>query len=313
MKKLFKSMFVLAAISSSLLFTSCGDKTDDPTTTESAAPTLTVNDGVKTSSASLSVDSIEIKVLASADTDRKIKKLTITRAITGGSTNTIKDATYDAKDVIYTHQDIIAGAIVIDEGSIITYSVTVTDDKGKTANTTYVVTISSMATSGQILIGGPANTTNEYRFLGTSDGFRTYRAGSVGSDLAKDNSAKIDFLYFYNSAGSVQNAIYSPDYGFTSGSGWFTEVSAWPSKNKTMLKLTPDITSSDFDALQGSTFLDEISIVDFTTGTQDRIANLGIGQVFAFKKADGKRGFVLVGNIATSDAGQILLKVKTEL
>ncbi|OYU95163.1 MAG: hypothetical protein CFE21_12720 [Bacteroidetes bacterium B1(2017)] len=311
MKKLVKSIFVLAALSTSVLFTSCGDKTT--TTTESAAPTLTVNDGVKKSNASLSVDTISVKVLASADTDRKIKKLTITRAITGGSTNTIKSSSYDAKDVIYTHKDVIAGEIVIDEADVITYSVTVEDDKGKTTNATYEVTIASMVTSGQILLGGPTSTTNEYRFFGVADGFRRYRAGSVGSDLAKDNSSKIDFIYYYNSAGSVQNAIYSPDYAFGAGIGWNAETSTWPTKNKTIYKLTPDITSSAFDALSGSTFMTEINLVDFTAGTTDRLANLGTNQVFAFKKSDGKRGFILVGNIATTATGQILMVVKTEL
>ncbi len=311
MKKSFKSIFLMAAIASSALFTSCGDKAT--TTVESAAPTLTVNDGVKKSSASLNVDSIAIKVIASADTERKITKLTITRAITGQSTNTIKSATYSAKDVVYTHQDIVKGDIVVNEGDEITYSITVEDDKGKTANSTYVVTIASMVTSGQILLGGPSSTVNEYHFFGVADGFRRYRAGTTGADLAKDNSAKIDFIYFYNTAGSVLNAIYSPDYNFGAGIGWNAETTTWPTKNTTIFKLAPDITSSAFDALSGSTFLTEISIVDFTSGIANKLANLSVNQVFAFKKADGKKGFILVGNPSASTSGQILLVVKTEL
>lgn len=312
MKRILKSIFVLSAIAGTTLFTSCGDKTTDPTT-ESAAPTLSVNDGVKSSSASLSVDSISVKVLATADTDRKIKKLTITRAITGQSTATIKSSTYDAKDVIYTHWDVVAGTLAVDEGDVITYNVTVEDDKGKTASSSVTVTIASMVTSPQVLLGGPDNATNEYRFCGVADGFRRYRAGTSGSDLAKDNTAKIDFLYFYNSAGSVQNALYSPDYAFASGSGWYTEVSSWPTKNKTIFKLAPDITASAFDALQGSTFLTEVGLVDFSTGTQDRVANLSVNQVLAFKKGDGKRGFILIGNVASASTGQVVLVIKSEL
>ncbi len=311
MKKSFKSLIVMAAIASSALFTSCGDKAITPV--ESLAPTLTVNDGVKKSSSSQSIDSIAIKVIASADVNRKITKLTITRAITGQSTNTIKTATYSAKDVIYTHYDVILNQIVINEGDEITYSVTIEDDNGKTVNSTYVVTIASMVTSGQILLGGPSSTTNEYHFFGVADGFRRYRAGTTGADLAKDNSAKIDFIYYYNSAGSVQNAVYSPDYAFGAGIGWNAETTTWPTKNTTMFKLAPDITFSAFDALSGSTFLTEISLLDFTSGTASKLTNLSVNQVFAFKKADGKRGFVLVGNPSASASGQILMVVKTEL
>lgn len=313
MKKYLQSIFVLTALAGSTLFTSCGDKktTEDP---ETNPPTLTVNDGVKASYASLSADTISIKILASADTDRKIKKLTITRAITGQSTITLKTETYDAKDVIYTYFDLLkSGGATVDEADVITYTVTVEDDKGKTANGSITVTIASMVSSPQLLLGGPDNTSNEYRFFGVADGFRRYRAGASGADLARDNSAKIDFLYFYNSSGSVQNAIYSPDYAFTSGSGWFTEVSFWPTRNKTEMKVITDMTPSQFSSLEGSTFLAEIALVDFSSGTLDRIANLSVSQVLAFRKSDGKRGFILVSNPPTSSSGQILFQVKVEL
>jgi hypothetical protein len=313
MKKLFKSMFVMAALTSSLFLTSCKDETIDPNK-ESAAPTLTVNDGNVSTTVSQTIDTIFIKCLASADTDRKIKKLTITRAVTGGGTNTItQPIAYDAKDVIYTHKDVIAGFIAIDEGDVITYAVTIEDDKAKVTTKTYKVNISSVAVSDQILLGAPSNTVNLFRFFGTADRFRTYVAGITGANLAKENSSKIDFIFFYSSSGSTLNALYSPDYAFLVDQGWNAETATWPTKNKTSYKLTP-ITSSEFDALQGSTFITELDNIDFTVGTQDRVANLSIGQVLAYiKKGNNKRGFILVANPAVAINGQILLKVKAEL
>lgn len=310
MKKLFKSMFVLTALSTAVLFTSCGG--DDPAIDSKifAAPTLTVNDGVKSSSSSLSLDTVEIKVVAAADTDVKLTKISITRAIVGQSTFVVAEETLTAKDLIKNYIDALD--VVIDEGDVITYTVKVEDGKGKSTTTSFTVTINSMVTSAQILIGAPSNTTNEYRFFGIADGFRRYRAGTTGVDLAKDNSSKIDFIYFYNTAGNVQNALYSPDFAFAAGSGWATEVSSWPTKNRTEYKLTT-INASEFDALVGSAFLAELAGIDFSLGMLDRVTGLSLNQVYAFKKGDGKKGLIKVGSTATGTNGQILLIVKVEL
>jgi uncharacterized lipoprotein YajG len=308
MKKLFRTMFVLTALSSSMFFASCGD--EEEVIKETVAPTLTVNDGVKASSASLGLDTVMIKVVASADTDVKLTKISITRAIVGQSTAVVAEENLTAKDLIKTYVDALD--VVIDEGDVITYTVKVEDGKGKSTITSFTVTINSMVTSGQILIGAPSNTTNEYRFFGVADGFRRYRAGSTGADLARDNSSKIDFIYFYSTSGNVLNALYSPDFAFAAGQGWDTEVSSWPTKNKTEFKLT-DINASEFDALVGSTFMTELQTIDFEVGMLDRIAVLSVNQVYAFKKSDGKRGLIKIGSPAAGATGQILLIVKVEL
>jgi hypothetical protein len=310
MKKLFKSMFVLTALSTAMLFTSCGGDDPDGDPKVFSAPTLTVNDGVKAISSSLGLDTVEIKVVASADTDVKLTKVSITRAIVGQSTFVVAEETLNAKDLIKNYVDAID--IVIDEGDIITYTVKVEDGKGKSNTTSFTVTINSMVTSGQILIGAPSNVTNEYRFFGIADGFRRYRAGTTGVDLAKDNSSKIDFIYFYNTAGNVQNALYSPSFAFAAGTGWASEVSSWPTKNKTEFKLT-NINASEFDALVGSLFITELQTIDFSLGMLDRVTGLSVNQVYAFKKGDGLKGLIKVGSPAAGANGQILLIVKVEL
>lgn len=309
MKKFIRSMFVMTAMMSVVL-TSCTK--EETTETTSSAPTVLVNDGVAKISASSQVDSIMIDVEASADTNRKIKTLKITRAVSGAATNTIASKTYDAKDVLYTHYDVIKGEIAVNDGDKITYTVTVTDDKDNATTGTYVVDINSIAVSEQILLGAPSNTTNLYRFFGVANNFARYKAGASGTELAKDNSAKVDFVYFYNSAGSVGNAIYSPDYNFTAGTGWATEVSTWTSKNKT-LYLPTELNQSSFDGLNSSNFFTELQTLDFAAGV-DRIANLVNGQVIAYKRADGKRGFILIAATAlNATTGSLTCKVKAEL
>lgn len=309
MKKLIKSMFVMTALMSAVL-TSCTK--DDTATVEKSAPTVLLNDGVAGASYSSQVDSIMLDIEASADTDVKIKSIKITRAVTGAATNTIVSKTYDAKDVLYTHYDVIKGEIAINDGDKITYVVTVTDSKDKVTTANYIASINSLATSDQILLGAPSNTTNQYRFFGVANNFARYKAGTSGTELAKDNSAKVDFIYFYNSAGSVGNAIYSPDYAFAAGTGWATEVSTWTAKNKTIY-LATDLNQSIFDGLNATSFFTELNNLSWTSGV-DRIPNLINGQVIAYKRADGKRGFILIAATAlNATTGSLTCKVKSEL
>lgn len=309
MKKLFRSMLVLTALSTSVLFSSCGD--EEEVLKVYAEPTLTVNDGVKASGASVGLQFVPIKVVASADQDLMLNKISITRAIVGQSTFIVAEqANIKSKDLVRTYIDTLN--VVVEEGDIITYTVKVEDEKAKSTTTSFTITINSMVTSGQIIIGAPSNTTNEFRFFGIADNFRRYRAGATGADLARDNSSKIDFIYFYSTSGAVQNALYSPDFVFAAGTGWDTEVSAWPTKNKTLLKKT-DINASEFDALTGSVFMAELQNIDFTAGMLDRVASLSVNEVYCFLKSDGKKGLIKIGSPAAGATGQIVLIVKVEL
>lgn len=311
MKKTLRNLFMLTAMSG-LVFTAC-TKDETKTTTEPAAPTLTVNDGNSKDNRSSAVDSIGIKVAAQADTDRKITKLTITRAVTGQATNTIVSRSNNQQVLNYQHYDVIAGVINVDDGDVITYNITVEDDKGKTATGTYTVNINSMASSDQILLGAPGNSDNEYKFFGMSDNFKRYKIGT-GTDAAKTNSEKIDIVYFFSTSGATGNAIYSPSYFKTAGvGGWETEISSWTKVNTTKLKETT-LTASEFDALLGSSFLTELMNVDFTTGTVERIPNIAKDKVYAFQNEAGKRGFILCGQTSSSNTtGVAVFKVKVEL
>ncbi|MDP1726726.1 MAG: hypothetical protein Q8M15_08080 [Bacteroidota bacterium] len=330
MKKLFGSLFILTALSI-LVFSACKKKDPDPPVEPvSKEPTITINNS-KSSSNTLSakIDSITLHIVANADTDRKIKKLTIVRALTGQASVVIfTKADYSVKDLYLSYIDSITSGqnqLGITDGDEINYSASVEDDKGKiSTEAVYKVLISSVAISPQKYIGAPLCllSINPYRFIGTDNFFQRYRSGtdststdSSRASLAMLNSAKIDFLYFYSPSGSVGNAFYSPDFVFAAGiaNGWKEETDKWPVKNKTIFVLKPDITSSAFDALTGKAFLDELELVDFTVGAQSKLTNLIKDNVFAYKKSNGKRGFIKIGNPSTGNSGQILILIKSEI
>ena len=225
------------------------------------------------------------------------------------STVVIKDSSLGVATLIYTYADIIAGTIGLEEFDVLRYTVAVTDDKGNMSSGTFVVTISNLAVSGQLLIGGPTSS-NEYRCMGISDNFRKYRSGSTGADLAKDNSSKVDFVFLFDAGGAVGNALYSPDYAIPP-IGWTTEIANWPTRNKTIFVFS-DLTASQFDALS-TDFLPMINSIDFAVGGVGKVSNLSINNVYAYKRANGKRGFIKIGQTANNASGQILLIIKSEL
>ncbi len=318
MKKLFRSVAILTAITA-IGLSACKDP-ETVTPTESNPPTLTINGSLEAKNTiSVSADSVSMYIVASAATDRTLKKMIITRGIPQQSTVTLLNKTnYTVKDLAFGFIDTITSGtnqFGLTDGDEITYTVTVEDDKGKTQTAIMKVSVATLAVSPQLFIGGPSCTINDFRFFGVEDNFQRYRAGSDSTKtfLARKSPGKVDFLFFWNAAGSVQNAIYSPDYNFGAGIGWNAETDTWSIKNKTLLKLTPDITSSAFDALIGANFKTELDLIDFTSGTSDKLTNLNKDNVFAYKKWNGKRGFIKVGSGSTSASGQILLLIKAEL
>lgn len=272
---------------------------------------LIVNNGKNSEQVSLSIDSIKISVLANAiPPNLKIASLEISRNITGQSTITVFSKPYsNISNINEIYFDKIFQQVSIDDGDIITYNIKVTDNNGAFITKTISYTVSSITTSNQILIGVQNNSVNDYHFFGITNEFKRYRSGLTGIDLAKDNSNKIDFLFYYNTSGG--NTIYSPNFPFASGVAWGPEVATWPTKNTTKFKLT-SINASEFDSYTGSTFMNEINFIDFSAGTSNRLNNLVVNQVFAFQNNEGKRGFVLVSNIAAGASGTIVIKVKVE-
>jgi len=312
MKKTIQTLFIIGAISASL-FTSCKP---EPAKPEPKPTEVIVNDGAIATNLRADVDTITIKIEATADLDVKISNITISRSLNNGNATIISNKQYTEGVVKYTHKDIIKGNVVIDDQDIITYVITVTDSKGTIIVKTFVVNIRSWATSGQILLGASKNVNNDYKFFGVADNYRRYRVGTSGIDLASQNSNKIDFaLYTDVGNGGIGNAIYSPSY-FTKPStsgGWKTEISSWPVVRNTVFVQFP-MTRTQYDQMSYADFTGHLSGVDFDNGAFEKIANVQLDDVYAFRNQDGLRGLLLVGQLSSSDAlGVTVFIVKSEL
>lgn len=292
------------------IFTSC-KKAEDALTT-SKSPTVIINKDVASVEMSANVDTIFVKMVATADTDRKITKLTLTRTFNGDSTTKLMETTYNQSTVDFTYEDLVkADGLPLTDNDKLKYTVVATDDKGNTATASFEVKFNSVSVSGQIVLGTPGNTSNLFKFFGVANNFMRYSAGG-DAGTAKANSDKIDFLYFYNSAGAVGNGLYSPDHAFVAGTGWASEVSTWPTRNTTLF-LTTDLNLSAFDALAGTQMITELDNLTWTSGTS-KINNLEAGNVIAYKKNDGKRGFIYIAQKAIDGTvGVMTVKVKAEL
>jgi len=309
MKNLFKMMMVMTVLAGSI-FTSC--KKAEDALTASKAPTVSINDDVAALEMSAAVDTIHVKMVATADTDRKITKLVLIRTYNGDSTVELMSTTYNTNSVSYTYEDLVkANGLPLTDTDKLKYTMTATDDKGNTASVSYVITFNSVSTSGQIVLGAPGNTSNAFKFFGIANNFMRYSAGG-DAGTAKANCTKVDFLYWFNASGAIGNSLYSPDYPFTAGTGWATEVSGWASRNSTLF-LTTDLNLSAFDALAGTQMVTELDNLTWTSGTQ-KINNLETGNVIAYKKNDGKRGFIYIAQKAIDGTvGVMTVKVKAEL
>jgi hypothetical protein len=327
MKKLFKTIAMLAIAGS--LFTSCS-KDDDKTTSTTATagtvqkPSLTLS---VTNEVSLRYgDTIRFSLTTTPVTGTKIKTVLIARGVGNSpAKNLLTDSTLQSSvEYKRNFEDVIDNTIG-NVGDNITYTVTVKDDKGNSETKTVNAKIIGFYKSGQFLLGGPNNPSNEFKFFGLvasapqtilklkAGAGSTPPSAADSASRARYNVGKLDIIYFYNSAGSVGNALYSSDFAFAAGSGWATEVSAWTAKRKTLLRKSqlslsafnaPDITvEGTLKALK----------TDFTVGgaTVDRIANLAIGDVVEFKTADGKVGLVGIIQVSSNElTGQLTLEVK---
>ncbi len=309
MKNLFKMMMVMAVLAGTI-FTSC--KKAEDALTASKAPTVSINDDVASLEMSAAVDSIHVKMLATADTDRKIAKITLTRTYNGDSIVQLMETTYNQNSVSVTYEDLVkANGLPLTDSDKLKYTMVATDDKGNTATASFEIKFNSVSISGQIVLGAPGNSSNAYKFFGVANNFMRYSAGG-DAGTAKANCTKVDFLYWYNSAGAVGNSLYSPDYPFTAGTGWASEVSGWASRNSTLF-LTTDLNLSAFDALAGTQMVTELDNLSWASATQ-KINNLDAGMVVAYKKGDGKRGFIYIAQKAIDGTvGVMTVKVKAEL
>lgn len=267
-----------------ITFTSC--KKDDTT----PAPTITVNDGVQSNEQDINVKSVNLKVKVVAGNGRTIKNLSIERAISG-STNVVNiySAIPDKAEVDYTYTDDLTG--LVSAGSTLTYTIKATDIKNVTVTKVYSVKFiitNGIIASGEIKLGAQKNINLPYKFLGISNNFAAYTAGSNGT--AKINSSKIDFVYYYGSMDS--NTFAAPTNADGAQVIWDSEIASWQTKNDTKFKTT-GFTVEQFNFIKDNSKVDgSFANIDFTSGATSKVPMLDENNIIAFQTASGKKGLI---------------------
>lgn len=127
---------------------------------------------------------------------------------------------------------------------------------------------------------------------------------------AMDNSAEIDWLYYFGATNSATIAapdnvsaatVYNhPQYGLQN----------WDVLNSTKFKPST-LTGDGFDQISSSTQL-VVAATFPTSPDQSKINNLSVGDVLAFETADEKYGLIRIDNIIQGDDGSIDITVKIQ-
>ena len=292
-------------------FTSC--KKDEDST---PAPTITIKSnglgGDQAKGNAAAGQSINFTFEANAS--EKLKSIEIYQTI--GSSET-KIQTIDSDfDTDTKSTETYDYAVPATATGAITLKFAVTDKSNGKASSSFVITItaSDFNTYSAKLLAAPLDNGTSQSFFTSVDG------GTHNLSVAKANSSKVDFGYYYGA--TLGAAFASPgDYPtfiddvFPTGE----KVSTWSSKNVTEFrKISTDVFSSlASSASIGTAFEDGTPTDDGIAGSSPksgRITGLAVNQQVGFKTVSGKKGILKVTAIVTGtgSTGQIKFDVKVQ-
>lgn len=305
MKNTFKllSAFIFASI---IALTSSCSKDDTATTVDATSITLTdslaKNEiGNKNPMAYLLIN-IKLATgttVKTAKLERKIGTGASEVLLENNRIDTVPDFTLSDS---YTDEKITKN---LTSGTKVVYTATITDSKSKTATGSLTYTVvrgNGILVSEIIELGAQSDTIREYKFLGLANSFATYTAGVNGT--ARNNSEKIDFVYYYGQ--NDKNTLASPSNVDGAQAIWGTEISSWTTKNVTLFS-TNAISAATFETIKASKVDDEFYNIDFTKNTTEKYVNFGYNKVVAFKTASGKIGLAkfLLGATSASESMKV--------
>lgn len=300
--KLFSAMIVAGIVG----LTSCSK---DATTLLGEDTTMTLTDSLGKNTISNRDGKANITVAVKLGTGATLKTVKMERKVGSAATEVMVDNNRmdTVTDFVATEtiNDEISGNLVI--GDKVTYTATITDSKLKTVTATLVYTIvrgNAVLVSNEIELGAQSNSMIEYKFLGVADNFNTYTAGPSGT--AKDNPAKIDFVYYYGS--NDKNAFASPTNTDGAQVIWGAEIATWAVKNNTKFKVTT-LTATDFDNIKTTKVDDTFYGIDFTTGTTEKFVNIAANSIVAFQTSNGTVGLAKFTSVATANDGAMKVQI----
>lgn len=312
MKKTIKTLFI-AAFATTFVVSSC--KKDDATTTETGGgPTISLTDNIgkgtldTTNFFSIPVLKINVAPASGTSLDSSKFEIKIGSTVIGSPSFDVVDSSQRGGFIDSMDASAIVSGLPLAINSTVTLTATFKDTKGKTASASITYTIvhdNNVIVSNEIELGAQSNTNIEYKFLGLANNFKAYTSGLTGS--ARFNSDKIDFVYYYGA--NDKNGFAAPFNADGAKVIWGAEITTWSRQNQTKFKTTT-LTAADFDNIKNGTKVEDAFVnTDFTTGTTDKVTNLSVGTVYAFKTVLGVVGLVKFTAISADATGSTKLVI----
>lgn len=261
---------------------------------------FTVGPGYISGNATLSAGEhfkVGIHAIANASTGAPVTRLTIIRTFIN-KPDTVMDSTMSTTVLAFDFNTFANGEIGEE-----TWNFILRDRDGFTAEKSFVITTVStpgpIQTYTQKILGAQLNAAGN--FLATDDG-TIYTLPD-----AKNNSNRIDFLYFYSFTTMANLAAPDDVEAATVYNDPVNGLQTWAVLNPTLFKKITD--PVDWDAIQDDT---QIIVLTQTGVTEPKVSNLAVHDFIAFITGAGKKGLLRVDLITGEDEGTIEISVKVQ-
>jgi hypothetical protein len=316
MKKTVSSIFI-ALFAITFLFTSCSK--DETTTAKDTEPTLSVSDslGATTIDTNNFFVSPYLKISATPASGTTLLAGKFDVNVNGSAFLLGSFDSFDPDEVNGFSETIpvtllLSGTgIPMTVGTKITLIFTVKDSKDKTASSSYTYTViddNGVLVSSEIELGAQNNENIPYKFLGVANNFATYTPGATGN--ARTNSEKIDFVYYYGD--NDNNAFAAPINADGAKVVWASEINTWPRQNRTKFK-TSTITAAEFDNIKNTSKKDDLfAVVDFSSGSTEKVTKITVGSVYSFQTASGVKGLAKFSAVSADKTGSTKVTIITQ-
>jgi hypothetical protein len=299
-----KFFLVYIFILSVFLYTSCTEEEEPQPGDLNPTLNLTGGQGYISGNETVPVGfvfKIGINAFSSAETGAKLQKLTITRVF-NNKVDMVLDSTLNTTNFTMDYQ-----TVAVNEPGSENWTIKVTDKDNYFREASFTVTTEDIA--GQI-------TTYDQKILGA-------QASATGSSFASidgtvynlmdafNNSAKIDWLYFYGATNLATLAAPDDDAAATiftdEANGGLYALTNWAVRNATRFKMVTD--PIDWNAITN----DEVIVAQTASGVDlTRASQLSNGKFIAFIAASGKKGIIRVNSITGEQGGTIDISVKVQ-
>ncbi len=288
MKKVIKMMMMLV-VASGFVLSSCSD--DE----ETKDVELTIIPSSSTAGGNLFVfDTIRVTVNGVGNSDNKLKNFKVTKAKVGSATQTLVDAKLSGTSYILNFGD----TLVESDTGTITYTFTLTGDKGNVQTKTFVATVTNIGvidvspTTIQLF----AQSSGQEVFMTLTPPFTQY---TLGDALANDTAAiKEDVdLGSYYSSGTSSMSIASLFHAPYQTQIWslFTSL-----RTRGLVRKTEFVRVSgvDFQKIADSEVDRDLQILARGKTWVEAINNLAVNDIVLYRTKDGKLGLIKIEDVS---------------